>query len=138
MLTERKTRLETTITALRKERADLTTQLETVTLNDDQIVTIEEFAKKVVKGLDKAEGDFKTRRQIIDLLDVRATLAIEDGQKVAYVRCLVDKSPLSIESTSSCAILPQIAGQEQMGCRPILSEGASPVKPEAKRRSELW
>jgi hypothetical protein len=46
--------------------------------------------------LAKAETDFATRRQIIDLLDVRITLAIEDGQKVAYARCRVGEKAMSI------------------------------------------
>jgi site-specific DNA recombinase len=99
MLTDRKARLETTIMSLEKERADLITTLEAQTLTDDQILTIGEFAKKVSKGLAKAETDFATRRQIIDLLDVRITLAIEDGQKVAYARCRVGEKAMSIERT---------------------------------------
>ena len=101
MLTDRKTRLETTITALEKERDDLVTTLESQTLTDEQIATIEDFAKKVSAGLEIADQDFEARRQIIDLLDVRVTLAIEDGEKIAYVRCLLDEASLSIESTSS-------------------------------------
>ena len=100
MLTERKARLETTVTALEKEQADLVTTLEVTTLTDDQIMTIEDFAKEVAGGLAEAETDFDARRHIIDLLDVRATLTIEEGQRVAYVRCLVDDTALSIESTS--------------------------------------
>jgi len=46
VLTDRKTRLETTITALEEERANLTIQLEAVTLTDEQIVTITGFAKE--------------------------------------------------------------------------------------------
>lgn len=97
---ERKTRLETTITALEKERADLVITLESQTLTDAQILTIEKYARKVAKGLGKAEGDFELRRQIIDELDVRVKLAIEDGLKVAHVRCLIrEEETLSIEDT---------------------------------------
>jgi hypothetical protein len=111
----RKTRLEATIAASEEERADLTTQLETVTLSDTQIATITDFAKEVSEGLEIAGQDFDARRHIIDLLDVRVTLAIEDDQKVACVRCLVDESVLSIVSASSCAILPQIPGRSRGG-----------------------
>jgi site-specific DNA recombinase len=96
----RKTQLETTITALEKKQAGLLMTLETQTLTDDQITTIEDFAREVAGGLAEAETDFDARRRIIDLLDVRVTLAIEEGQRVAYVRCLVDDMVLSIESTS--------------------------------------
>ncbi len=100
MLTERKARLEMTITALEKEQGDLVAALEATILSDDQIVTIEDFARKVAGGLAKAETDFEARRQIIDLLDVRVTLAIEEGQKVAHVRCLVDEAELPVASTT--------------------------------------
>jgi site-specific DNA recombinase len=100
MLTDRKTRLETTITALEKEQTDLAMFLESQ-LSDEAIATLTDFTKKVSAGLELAEEDFEAKRQIIDLLDVRATLTIEDGQKVAYVRCLVDETALSIESTTT-------------------------------------
>jgi hypothetical protein len=62
----------------------------------------EDFARRVAGGLEKVETDFETRRQIIDLLDVRVTLAIEDGQKVVYIRCPVDEAEMSsIESSTS-------------------------------------
>jgi site-specific DNA recombinase len=100
-LVDRLNRLETEITALEKEQVDLTTKLESVALSDDQILTIEGFARKVAEGLKLAEEDFGARRHIIDLLDVQVTLAIEEGQKIAYVKCLIDERELSIESTSS-------------------------------------
>jgi hypothetical protein len=101
MLTERKTRLEATVTALEKERAGLVTTLEAAALSDDQIMTIEDFARKVAEGLRTAEEDFEAKRRIIDLLDVQVTLAIEDGEKIAYVHCLVDEAELSIVRTTS-------------------------------------
>jgi hypothetical protein len=48
----REARLEATIAALEEERADLTTQLETITLSDTQIATITDFAKEVNEGLE--------------------------------------------------------------------------------------
>jgi hypothetical protein len=101
VLTERKARLETTIAALEKERVDLAMALEAQILTDDQIVSIEDFAEEVAGGLEEAETSFKARRHIIDLLDVRVTLTVEDGQKVAYVRCLVDETELSIVAPAS-------------------------------------
>jgi site-specific DNA recombinase len=104
MLTERKNRLETTITALEQKRADLVTTLEAQTLTDDKILTIESFAREVAGGLAVAEESFEARRHLIDLLDVQVTLAIEEGQRVVYVRCLVDETALSIESPSTGTI----------------------------------
>jgi len=102
MLTDRKARLETTIAALEKERADLVINLESRTISDAQILTIEKFAKKVAEGLEKAENSFESKRQIIDLLDVRVTLVVEDGQKVAYARCLIeDETELPVVSNTT-------------------------------------
>jgi site-specific DNA recombinase len=99
MLTERKVRLEATIAKLEKERVGLATILESQTLTNEHILTIEDFARQVAGGLAKAEESFEFRRRLIDELDVRVTLTREDGQEVAYVRCLVDEGDLPIEST---------------------------------------
>jgi site-specific DNA recombinase len=87
MLTDRKTRLETTIDALGKERAGLAASLEAVTLTGEQIQTIQDFAAEVRGGLESA--DFATRRGVIELLNVTVTLAVEDGVKVVYPRCML-------------------------------------------------
>jgi site-specific DNA recombinase len=102
VLTDRKARLETTITSLEKERVDLVMTLESQNLSDEQIKTIVDFARKVSKGLEIADKDFNARRRIIDDLDVQVRLVIEDGLKVAYVRWLVGKEErVSIESDST-------------------------------------
>lgn len=68
---------------------------------DEQVQTITEFAQKVGCGLDIADQDFEARRRVIELLDVQATLAVEDGEKIAYVGCMVGDGALSIAFTSS-------------------------------------
>jgi site-specific DNA recombinase len=102
MLTDRKARLETTIAALEKERADLTIQLEAITLTDEQILDFEKFAIKTMLDLSATQfGDFEERRRIIDDLDVKVTLAMEDGQRVAYVRCRIGEAAISIDRPST-------------------------------------
>ena len=100
MLTERRVRLETTIAALEQERHDLVAQVEAATLSDGQIATIEEFAQRVAQGLKAAEKDFEARQQIIEVMDVQVILTVEEGKKVAYIRCLVDESRQCLESTN--------------------------------------
>jgi hypothetical protein len=34
-------------------------------------------------------------------LDVRVTLVVEDGQRIAYVRCMVDDAVLPVEITNA-------------------------------------
>lgn len=103
VLTERKARLETTIAALEKERADLVVTLEAQTLTDEQILTIEQYAGEIADGLEEAENDFEARRRIIEGMDVQVRLTVEDGVKVAWASWLVsNEERLSIEDTTSC------------------------------------
>jgi hypothetical protein len=57
---------------LEKEQADLIARLEAQTLTGEQIQSLKDFAAKVAGGLEHADEDFETRRQIIDTLDVQA------------------------------------------------------------------
>jgi len=88
VLTERKSRLEDLLFNLGKEQNELMAHVRHVTITDDQLNYIEAFCAKIRKGLDHA--DFNTKRQIIDLLDIRGKIAFENGQKVLYLRCLID------------------------------------------------
>jgi len=103
ILTERKNRLEATITALERERGDLVVHLEQRQLTQQQIKSLMQFTAEVAQGLEVAEGDFSARRRIIEMLNVQATLTIEDGQKVAYVQCSLgdDGEVLSVAPQSS-------------------------------------
>jgi len=85
MLVDRKARLETTIDALEKERAGLVARLEAQTLTEEQLRSLQEFAAKVGEHIEY--DNFQMRRGVIEALDVRATLVVEDGKKVAYPRC---------------------------------------------------
>jgi site-specific DNA recombinase len=102
VLTERQERLRKTIAALGRERAGLTSQLMAQTLTDEQVQTITEFARKVALGLEEADASFEARRRVVELLDVQAELAVEEGQKVLYARCVLGEDVLCIASTSSC------------------------------------
>ncbi|MFZ5919316.1 MAG: recombinase family protein [Chloroflexota bacterium] len=88
MLLEHKARLETTIKSLERERGCLLADLEARALSKEQVRSIQEFAAEIARGLGAAEQDFARRRRIIELLDVRATLAHENGEKVIYASCL--------------------------------------------------
>ena len=96
MFVERKNRLETTINSLEKERAVLVIQIEQDALTDGQIQDIIEFARKTRRGIQLAGQDFEAKRKLIVLLDVNVTLTVEDGQKIAYARCILDEKHLSI------------------------------------------
>jgi hypothetical protein len=101
LLTERKQRLETTITSLEKERADLVTRLEAESLTNEQVVTITGFAEKIAQGLEEADVKFEARRWIIERLDVQAILAVEGERKIACAQCILGEGVLHVESTGS-------------------------------------
>ena len=62
-------------------------------------------------------ADFKAKRQIIDLLDVRGTLSIEDNEKVVYVTCKLGQQRRSLTPISP---LSNIGATETTtyACRP--------------------
>ena len=95
VLMERKIRLEATVKALEREQANLVAGLEAQALTQKQIKDVQEFAAKIAKGLGVADQDFARRRCIIELLDVQATLVVEDGKKVVYASCLLGEQVLT-------------------------------------------
>lgn len=46
-------------------------------------------------------GDFEKRRKIVDDLDVRVTLAMEDGQRVIYAQCRIGEAAIPIDRPST-------------------------------------
>jgi hypothetical protein len=105
-LMERKRRIETTITTLQKERAGLIAGLEAQSLTPDQIQTIQDYTAEVGDGLKIAEDDFATRRRVMEALDVSATLAVENDERVVYAQCLAMpvNDGLSLVSNGSSAL----------------------------------
>lgn len=93
VLTERKSRLEQMLSGLHKERNDLAGHIRKVAMTDDQLSYIESFCAKIRHGLD--EADFNTKRQIIELLDIRGKIAFENNEKVIYIKCLIPQQPVS-------------------------------------------
>jgi site-specific DNA recombinase len=119
MLTERKTRLEHMLESLRKEQVDLSSHIRKESLSDEQINYIQEFCAKIGRGLEIA--DFVTKRKIIELLDVRGKFAIENDEKVLYLRCLIEQQPVSLQQIS-----------------PLLNIGATATKLYASPQTALF
>jgi site-specific DNA recombinase len=103
---ERKNRLETTIAGLERERDALTAQITGQMLTREQIKTLQDFAAEVAEGLDAADADFQARKRIVEALGVEATLAVEDGQRVAYMRCILGDTSLDIVQQRSWRYSP--------------------------------
>jgi len=53
-------------------------------LSHERITEISVFAKRLAKGVAKADQSFEARKRIIELLDVRALLAYEGEAKAIY------------------------------------------------------
>ncbi len=71
--------------------------IEDQTLSPQQIESIYEFATTIGKTLDAANHDFHQRRAIVDALDVRVVLTVEDGEKVVYAQCALDSGKFKID-----------------------------------------
>jgi len=99
MLTERRTRLEETMEKLRQEHVEVSSYLEQLVLSDDQVEDIKAYCESIKDVLDSAT--FEQKRHVLEMLDVRGTLAIEDNERVIYVKCLVTpQQRLSLAPTS--------------------------------------
>jgi site-specific DNA recombinase len=101
VLTERKSRLEATIEALLAEKDALDASLAQQSLTQGQIADMQAFAAEVAEGLAAAEEDFAARQRIVDMLRLEATLAVENDEKVVYVRCMIGEAMLSLSPNGS-------------------------------------
>ena len=90
-LIDHKHRLERTIESLEEEKEKLTAQVNKG-LTPEQEQMIKDFAVQLGKGLSRADDKFQARRVIIELLNVSAVLTRENGQKVAYVSCVLGEN----------------------------------------------
>ena len=106
VLTDRKSRLEKTVLALEEERAGLVAHLEARSLSVEQIETIRDFAAKIGENLEAMDGYFNGMRGLIEVLDVQVTLTVEDGEKVAYARCIFAQESWPVSTTTSRPMRP--------------------------------
>ena len=69
-------------------------------ITEDQFELIEMFLSEVREGIE--HSTFEEQRKILDLLNVRGKLAMENNEKVIYKTCLLNPEPqrLSLVQTS--------------------------------------
>jgi hypothetical protein len=91
--------LETNIQAVENERASLQAHLERQSLTPDQISSFYNFAAVVSAGLEGADQDLSLRREIVNIIDLRATLTVEEGQRVVYINSILGDNSLSFKSS---------------------------------------
>ncbi len=88
VLDQRSARLKSLLDGLEQERVDLATRLNVQQVTEDEIRELKAFGLMVCDRLDEFGDDFDFRELVINQLDLKATLSIEVGQQVVYVRCL--------------------------------------------------
>jgi len=93
-LSDRKKRIETTLSGLEREQEAIRAQLDERVLTREQMQNIREFITVVREELPSA--NFETRRKIVKMLNVEVTLTVEDGEKVIYSSCILGKSAPSL------------------------------------------
>ena len=91
VLNQRKDELKKSIIDLKREQTELNAYTETVILTEEGIAEIESFCESARSGLDHAT--FEVKRKLIELLDVRGKLAIENEEKVIYISCKLLTEP---------------------------------------------
>ena len=99
MLDSHRGPLEKAIAELGQEQERLAKHLEEVTVSPEQLDAIVEFCSAVYAGIELITDEYWTekKKQVYELLNVQATLTVEDGTKVAYTRCIVGNSRVSID-----------------------------------------
>ncbi len=89
--------------------------LERTSFTPQQMDDIQEFARRVGKGLDKVVGHPEHQRQFVDALDVGVGFAVEAGKKVIHAQCALADEPekfgiSSISTPSPCPTRSSAAG----------------------------
>jgi site-specific DNA recombinase len=74
-------RIENTLEGLQRERAETISRIEQSSLSEAQIDSTVEFARKIRENLEAIGQDFDSKREFIDLLDIRLVLFLADGQR---------------------------------------------------------
>lgn len=91
LLIERKERLESAVSSLRAQYDALTLQINAAEVGRTDMVTLQEFVGAIgakMSALD-SESDFTIKRELVEGLDVRAMLAVEEDEQVIYLTCKI-------------------------------------------------
>ena len=116
---ERRQRLQDTIDSLAAERHNLAGQLENNGYSPEQLQMIKEYTRQIAAGLDEAEEDFDSRKHIVEMLNVYASLVVEDNEKVAYVTCVFKVDPerlVIMPHNTNFLVLTLVRFMEDMTC----------------------
>ena len=88
--------IERAIDGLEIQKAELTKRLDIQMPSDEQIHDIEELAAELAADLNEISQDFESHHRLIEMLNVQASLKVEDGQKIVYAECILGSESLLI------------------------------------------
>ena len=100
LVEERRVRLDKTIAELERQHQSLEAQVNAEVLTEAQIRGLEDLAAQIWEGLDGAETDHELKRGVVEMLDARARVSIEDGAKIVDAHCILGDKALPIASLS--------------------------------------
>ncbi len=72
--------------------------MEKVSYTSEYITDVKELCRRISTGFQYFTREEK--RRTYELLDLQARLAVEDGLKVVYVRCVLNQQRLSIQHSN--------------------------------------
>lgn len=95
-------RIEAMLNKLNVKRQEITAKIQQAEISEARIKDALEFAAKIRAKLVKADGDFPKQREIIEALDVKVTLTVEDGKMKIYPEFCFSKAeePLLYDQTN--------------------------------------
>ena len=125
MLDQRKEKLESTIRNLQSRESRLQGRLSNGILDEKTIQTLVEFARAVSNRLPAAEQDFEIRRSLVEFLDVKGQLALEDDEKIVHITSVLNDKCLSFDLTDT--LPPGEGNVSSSPSRGRLGEGDPPV-----------
>ena len=99
---ERKAQIDRTLDNLKAQHNELSTRLMNYTVTDEHLQNLQAFANQISQSIELADKDFAVRQRIIETLDVRATLYMnEQGVKYVQASCVLGEKVVCIESNAT-------------------------------------
>lgn len=101
-LEREKLELDEIISGLTERGEELAAQINEITISDDFIATMEQWATEVKAYLERHEADFDFKLECVQTLDLKGKLAFENGEKVLYLYWCMREYRLVTESGIRC------------------------------------
>lgn len=132
MLEQRKGTLQKALHSLEEELCVVDSQLLNQTANSGDLEALLMFAQQIKLAV--SELTFEQRRHLVEILDVRATIAVEEGIRVVYVESRIDRARLPIDvqggnSSSSASGTDDCSSNKEVFGLQSLRQSSRPPQP---------